>query len=141
MDEQEREVFGVYLRRLRDRNNLSLRDVEAEVGISASHLSQIERGEKNPPKQETVRRLARLYRESENAVLVAAGYPEIKTQQPTDYQLDRAFRYIQEDPAYVSGTHMNTSTMTPEAKRFVIEIYSKATGIDLLAQVKKNENK
>lgn len=130
--------FGEYVRQLRNRKNLSLRDVEAEVGISASHLSQIERGEKNPPKPEMLRRLARLYEESMNAMFVAAGLQEADS--PEDYsrqQIERAFRYVVEDPEYRFGTHMNASDLTLEAKLFVIEMYAKATGTDLLARLKR----
>lgn len=42
----EQESFGVYIRRLREENNLPLRKVAAQLDIDTSTLSKVERGER-----------------------------------------------------------------------------------------------
>ena len=61
MDENDKLKFGEHIKRLRIENRLSLRQVEKEVGISNSYLYQIERGERNPPKPEVLKKLVAPY--------------------------------------------------------------------------------
>ena len=42
----KQESFGVYIRRLREENNLPLRKVAAQLDIDTSTLSKVERGER-----------------------------------------------------------------------------------------------
>ncbi|SHG02684.1 Helix-turn-helix [Mariniphaga anaerophila] len=42
----EQESFGVYIRQLREENNLPLRKVAAQLDIDTSTLSKVERGER-----------------------------------------------------------------------------------------------
>ena len=42
----KQESFGVYIRRLREENNLPLRKVAAQLDIDTSTLSKLERGER-----------------------------------------------------------------------------------------------
>ncbi len=139
MTEEERKEFGRYIYSLRTRQGLSLRDVEAEAGISSPYLLLIEKGERNPPKPEVLRRLARLYKVSLKALMAAA-----KIQEPEDYELygnllDRAYEYVVNDPRFTFGTHMTTDELTPAGKRFIIEMYQTVTGVDLLAELKEQE--
>jgi len=46
-------------------------------------------------------------------------------------EVERAFNYVISDPRYQSGTRV-TGPITTEVKRFVVEMYEKATGKKLL---------
>lgn len=52
-------AFGVVLRKLRERRELSLRDLGALAEVDHAYISKIERGDKEPPPDETFARLSR----------------------------------------------------------------------------------
>lgn len=62
------------LSQLRKLKGASLRDVEAETGISNAYLSQLERGVAAQPAPEKLRRLADFYGIPYETLLSAAGY-------------------------------------------------------------------
>jgi len=70
-------TFGEFLKRSRFAAGFSQRQLASLVGMNSSHLSRIESGQKNPPKLETIGRIAQvlnlngqLYR----GLFEAAGY-------------------------------------------------------------------
>ncbi len=52
-------AFGSVMRVLRERRDLSLRDLAALAGVDHAYISKIERGDKEPPPDETFARLSR----------------------------------------------------------------------------------
>jgi len=68
--------FGQYLRRLRKKKNLSLRQLSDLTGISDSYLSLIEKGKRGVPRPEYLRRLAEALGVSYDDMLAKAGYRE-----------------------------------------------------------------
>lgn len=137
MEQEEREEFGRYLKRLREEAGLSLRDVEQQVSISNAYLSQIEKGQRNPPKPNVLRELAGAYNVSFDALMAAAGLQEPDEVDLYYDQLDRAFDYVRKDKAFKFGTQMNSVELTPEAKRFIIEMYQEMTGLKLIDELRK----
>lgn len=65
--------IGSYLLQLREKFELSTRDVERLAGVNSSFLSQIERGVKKPSPK-TLARLAPVYEISYENLMVVAGY-------------------------------------------------------------------
>lgn len=70
--------FGEYVRRARERRReqdpvFSVRQVAGRVGIEPSYLSKIERGEQQPPSEETIRALARELGEDADVLLALGG--------------------------------------------------------------------
>ncbi|MCX5999503.1 MAG: helix-turn-helix transcriptional regulator, partial [Chloroflexi bacterium] len=65
-------VLGDFLRDLRHKKRLSLRDVGEKVYVSASYLSQIETGERQPS-AEILRKLAPAYGVPVRDILEIAG--------------------------------------------------------------------
>lgn len=65
--------IGSYLLQLREKFELSTRDVERLAGVNSSFLSQIERGVKKPSPK-TLARLAPVYEASYEHLMVVAGY-------------------------------------------------------------------
>ena len=50
--------FGEYLKRLRERANVSQESLAEEAEISSAYISQIESGRRNPPTPDVLRRMA-----------------------------------------------------------------------------------
>ncbi len=50
--------FGEYLKRLRERANVSQETLAEEAEISSAYISQIESGRRNPPTPDVLRRMA-----------------------------------------------------------------------------------
>jgi transcriptional regulator with XRE-family HTH domain len=126
------ENFGEYLRTLRTEKKLSLREVEELSGVSNSYLGLIERGQRPIPGADILKKLAPVYDVPVRDLLNAAGYlkdEEISLSEEDEVEM--AFRYVMNDPRYKSGTRIKGG-LTTEVKRFIVEMYEKATGKKLL---------
>lgn len=66
--------FGEYLRDVRTRLGLTLRDVEERTTISNSYLSQLEGGLIDQPSPRNLQRLAEVYNISYEYLMTEAGY-------------------------------------------------------------------
>ena len=127
------ENFGEYLRTLRTEQKLSLREVEKASGVSNSYLGLIERGQRPIPGADILKKLAPVYDVPVRDLLRSAGYlkdEEISLSE--EDEVDMAFKYVMNDPRYKSGTRIKGGINT-EVKRFIVEMYEKATGKKLLA--------
>ena len=121
-----------YLRELRQKQRLSLREVGEKVGVSTSYLSQIETGER-VPSADMLRRLAPAYGVPVRDLLEVAGYlDEPEAQMSDEERLDWAFQCVLTDPAYRFGNRLRGEELSPNAKRFIIEVYEKCTNRKLL---------
>ena len=65
--------FGKYIKTLREEKNLSLRQVEIKTGVSNSYLSYLERGLREIPTAEVLKKLSGAYNVSYEDMLKAAG--------------------------------------------------------------------
>jgi transcriptional regulator with XRE-family HTH domain len=126
------ENFGEYLRTLRLEKRYSLREVEQMSGVSNSYLGLIERGQRPIPGADILKKLAPVFDVPIRDMLAAAGYLKVEdiTLSEED-EVDMAFQYVINDPRYKSGTRIKGGLNT-EVKRFVVEMYEKATGKKLL---------
>ncbi|MDE7207568.1 MAG: transcriptional regulator [Lachnospiraceae bacterium] len=68
------ETLGQYLRTVRERNNLSTRDVEKETGITTSQLSRIECSITQKPSPTALKKLALFYNIKLIDLFQKAGY-------------------------------------------------------------------
>lgn len=124
--------FGKYLKGLRNNQRLSLRDVEAKGSISPSYLAQIEQGRRRPPGPDILKRLAPVYDVPVRDLLKAAGYlEEAGGTLSEEEEVELAFKYVMSDPRYKSGARVK-GELTTDVKRFIVEMYEKATGKRLL---------
>lgn len=139
MEQEEREEFGRYLKRLREEAGLSLRDVEQQVNISNAYLSQIEKGRRNPPKPAVLKQLATAYNVTLDALMAAAGLQESDDTDLYTDRLERAFDYVRRDKKFKFGTHMNAPELTLEAKRFIVEMYEELSGYRILNPIETDE--
>ncbi len=126
------EEFGTYIRALRNDRSFSLRDVGEKAKISPSYLAQIEQGNRHPPGMEVLKRLAPVYDVPLRELLKAAGYlDDPGGGLSEEEEVDLAFRYVMSDPRYKSGARVK-GKLTTDVKRFIVEMYERATGKTLL---------
>ena len=127
--ERNWEELGSYLRELRWRNRLSLRQVQEETGASGSYLSQVEQGKRHPSGR-LLRKIAPTYGASVRDLLTMAGYlnePEVNMSDQE--RIDWAFKCVVSDPEYQYGPSLAASSgLSLEAKRSIVEVYEKLTG-------------
>jgi len=130
--EQNLEPLGGYLRELRRRRRLTLRGVEQESGASGSYLSQVEQGKRHPS-ADLLRKIAPTYGASLKELMILAGYlDEAEVKMSDQERIEWAYKAVLSDPEYQFGTSLRTAELTIEAKRFIVEVYEKATGRKLL---------
>ncbi len=124
--------LGEYLRKARVGKRLSLREVGEQSGASASYLSQIEQG-KRTPTADLLRRIAPVYGVSVKELLTLAGYlGETEVQMSEQERIEWAFQAVVTDPDYKFGITLRAPELSLEAKRFMVEVYERATGRTLL---------
>ncbi len=129
LDDNPQLEIGALLRLLRGR--LSLRDVNRRVGVSSSYLSRIEQGEITPGRN-VIRKLAAAYGVDPAALHERAGHvPDSPISEKADPDVERAFRYVLDDPKFRFGTRPE-GELDQSAKRFIVEMYESLTGKKLL---------
>lgn len=125
--------LGNYLLNVRKDRRLSLKKVEKLAGVSNAYLSQLERGRRNPPHPEILKKLAKVYEVPLNELLAAAGY--LEEQKGTSRRdVEQAFQHVISDPKYKHGTRLKGSALSLEAKRFIVEMYETITKRKLLGE-------
>ena len=127
-------TFGKYLKSLRLKQGLKLREVEKETGVSNSYISLLETStRKNPPHPDILKKLAQVYKVSIRELMEMAGYLGEEQVNYEQEEIDRAFEFVIRDPNYRFGTRLSgDSNLDAGAKRFIVEMYEKATGKKLL---------
>lgn len=127
--------FGEYLKSLRGKQRMSLRDVERRTGVSNAYLGQIEQAKRPPPHPNILKKLALTYDVSVYELMRAAGYlDEAESQWGEVDQLRWALNAIQKDPEYDFGTKLDVEGLTPDVMRFIVYMYEKTTGKKLLSR-------
>jgi transcriptional regulator with XRE-family HTH domain len=110
VSESERPTLGEIIRGQRERNELSMRQFAAMVGISNPYLSQIERGLREPS-DHVVDAIARSLRTSADALYEQAGLVD------EDDGESQVVGAIRADPA-----------LTERQRRSLLDIYEAFTG-------------
>jgi len=127
------ESFGSYMRRLRKSKGLTLKQVESQAKVSNAYISQIERGLRNPPHPDILKRLAKAYDVEHRELLVAAGYLEEDSAETAKRrQIEEAYEHVRTDPTFRQGTRLKGTHVNLETKRFIVEMYEKLTQRQLL---------
>ena len=125
--------FGSFLRSLRERQRMSLRDAEKESGVSNAYIAQMERGDRRPPSPDILRKLSKAYNITVRELLLRAGYldePEVTASD--EERIEAAFQYVMADPDYKLGTRIRGESLSIEAKRGIIIVFETLTGKKLL---------
>ena len=121
--------FGSFLRALREKAGLTLRQVELETSgaVSNAYLSQIEVGKRPPPKPAVLVALARVYGCSPEILFQHAGF----SPSPPPSAVEIAYEQVLADRSFQFGTRF-PGELNDDAKRIIIELYERATGKKLL---------
>ena len=129
------ESFGSYMRRLRKSRGLTLKQVESQAKVSNAYISQIERGLRNPPHPDILKRLAKAYDVPHRDLLVVAGYLEEDSAETAKRrQIEEAYEHVRTDPTFKQGTRLKGTHVSLETKRFIVEMYEKLTQRTLLKE-------
>jgi len=129
------ESFGSYMRRLRKSKGLTLKQVESQAKVSNAYISQIERGLRNPPHPDILKRLAKAYDVPHRELLVEAGYLEEDSAETAKRrQVEEAYQHVLTDPTFKQGTRLKGTHVSLETKRFIVEMYEKLTQRTLLKE-------
>ena len=124
--------LGNHLKKLRLRSKLSVRGAAKAAHVSPTYLWQIEKGDRKPSAT-ILQKLARIYQVKAAELYQAAGYLEAPDPEFGDLdRLDSAFNLVRTDPEYQFGTYLQGTALTSEVKRYIVELYEKATGRKLL---------
>ena len=123
------ESFGLFLKALREKAGLTLRQVELETdgAVSNAYLSQIEGGKRPPPKPAMLVALARVYGTSPEILFEQAGF----SPSPPPSAVQIAYEQVLADRSFQFGTR-SPGELNDDAKRIIIELYEKATRKKLL---------
>lgn len=65
--------FGDFIRKTRLSSNMGLREFAIKVGISATYISKMEVGDYAPPKEENIRKMAKILGLNEDKLITMAG--------------------------------------------------------------------
>jgi transcriptional regulator with XRE-family HTH domain len=126
--------FGYFLKSLRDRQRMSLRDVERESGVSNAYIAQLEKGDRPAPSADILKKLARAYNVTVRELLLRAGYldePEVSATE--EERIEAAFQYVLADPDYKLGTRIRGEDLDTKGKRGVVITYETLTGKKILS--------
>ena len=130
---REPSAFGKFIKELREKKGVTLRDIEEVTGISNVYICQLETGaRKKLPSPDNLQALAEYFGVTLKELLEKAGYVEPQPTEETDEQkIEKAFAHVISDPGFKYGTRVN-GNYDFAAKRFIIEMYEKTTGRKLL---------
>jgi transcriptional regulator with XRE-family HTH domain len=125
--------FGDYVRELRKRNRLTLKQAEKLGVASNAYLSQLERGRRKRPHPDILKRMADAYNVSPKDLLIAAGYlaPETEIKSPKE-RIEDAYQQVRNDNRISHGTRRKDLKLNLAAKRYIVEMYEDLTGRKLL---------
>ncbi|HTS07859.1 MAG TPA: helix-turn-helix transcriptional regulator [Candidatus Eisenbacteria bacterium] len=125
--------FGEYVKELRKRNRLTLKQAEALGVASNAYLSQLEREHRKRPHPDILRRMSEVYKEPLKNLMVAAGYLTPETENKSlEERIEHAYREVQNDPLVSHGTRRRGPKLSLDAQRFIVEMYENLTGRKLL---------
>ena len=131
VDTREKPAITSILRRLR--GTRTLRQIEADTGISNAYLSNIESGAKRPGTR-ILSKLAVYYRVPLQDLLQAAGLPfdqnaEVLTESVADLQ--RSYDFIMADPN-LNQYRKPAGIPAVDFQKFLVQMYEHYTGKKLL---------
>lgn len=68
--------FGTYIKRLRNKRGMTIRQLELYSGVSNSYLSQLENGKRGIPSPDIIKKLSTGLRVDYEELMIKAGYME-----------------------------------------------------------------
>jgi transcriptional regulator with XRE-family HTH domain len=90
--------FSAYLKKLREKNKLSIRQLALYSEVSAGYLSQIESGARGIPSPEVIKKLHKPLKVNYEELMKAAGHLDGSESSPEEDELDKEFKEFMKDP-------------------------------------------
>ena len=130
---------GQYLRRLRVSKRLTLHQIGEVMlerglgkGVSGNYLAMVERAERKPSKR-LLSRLAEVYETSRVTLFHRAGYEvDVLGEDSDEAKIEWAYKSVIGDPDLPHARSLANIDMPLDGMRTIVELYSRATGIELL---------
>ena len=126
--------FGNFLRSLREKQRMSLREAERVSGVSNAYIAQMEKGDRPAPSPDILKKLAKAYNITVRELLLRAGYldePEVTATE--EERIEAAFQYVLADPDYKLGTRIRGEELDTKGKRGIVITYETLTGKKILS--------
>ncbi|MBN1188583.1 MAG: helix-turn-helix domain-containing protein [Dehalococcoidales bacterium] len=126
--------FGNFLRSLREKQRMSLREAERVSGVSNAYIAQMEKGDRPAPSPDILKKLAKAYNITVRELLLRAGYldePEVTATE--EERIEAAFQYVLADPDYKLGTRIRGEELNMKGKRGIVITYEILTGKKILS--------
>ncbi|UAT43230.1 helix-turn-helix transcriptional regulator [Anaplasmataceae bacterium AB001_6] len=127
--------FNFFLKSLRKKKGVSLREVEKHTGISNAYISQLENGEINKiPEPERLKKLADYYNVTMEEILFHAGYiDKSKVGDTLEERINKAFDALLMHEMFEYANRLDKEKYDIELKRFIIDMYEKLSGEKVLS--------
>lgn len=141
----EANEFGQYLKEIRKKRKLTIRQLDTYSGVSHSYISQMERGERGVPSPDILLKLSKPLGVKYEDLMEKAGYLNkedvmrdsfskgiIKLKPHEKYENEELFKEINENPDFFSGKDLEYrrkmsnvifDSLDPEIAKFLIDIY------------------
>ena len=120
-------ILGDFLRELREKKGVSLKEAEQAIGVSNAYISQLETGtRKKLPEPDRLRSLADYYNVTVQELLAKAGYYELKDVLKETFvdKINKAFMHVIYDPQFKTGQRIDPNSVPIDVKRFVVEMHA-----------------
>jgi len=135
--------FGKYLKELREKKHVTLKQVEEVTGLSNAYISQLETGTRRRlASADKLKALANYFNVAIKELLEKAGYVDSgEIEETFEQKIEKAFEHAISDPQFKFGTRVK-GEYDLDAKHFIVEMYEKVTGRKILCikpQLKKDE--
>lgn len=116
--------LGDRIKFFRERKNLNQKELAEVTGLTQATISRVEAGQVNQLRSDALRNLAIALDVSIDSLLDLSDSEESK--------INSLFEFVIRDPDFRYGTRL-IGELDVDAKRFIIELYEKATGRTLLS--------
>jgi transcriptional regulator with XRE-family HTH domain len=118
-------ALGKYLRNARMKLGLSLREAEDKSHVSNAYISMIEGGSRTDPHPNILRKLARAYGLSIQAVMEKAGYLSLEVQERSEEdEVEKYYRLAVNDPEFSFGRR-SKDKIDHATKKLIADMYRK----------------
>jgi transcriptional regulator with XRE-family HTH domain len=119
------------LKAARERKKWSERDLARESGVPYTTIWRLENKRTTEPKAHILQRLSNTLEVSVDYLLGGAQSTEVDPLLLEVDRIERAYQFARTDPDFQFGTRLR-GELDLEAKRFIVELYEKATGRKLI---------
>jgi transcriptional regulator with XRE-family HTH domain len=129
-------VFGDFLRKLREKKGVSLKEAEKAIGVSNAYISQLETGtRKKLPDPERIRAIANYYNVSVAELLEKAGYYEPEEIKETyEQKVEKSFAHLINNPKLSTGINIKPKDLPLDIKRFVLNMQAYCNQLTLIGR-------